>query len=96
MFNIVESVTKPDRSGGAFPFKDIPVGGGLLVVPTEGEEFDKLAMKVRNSVASFKKANKTYKLSVFTLAKNQELKINEESVSSEIETVLVYRNPDKE
>ena len=92
MFEIQENITKPERSNSTFPFKDIPVGGAMTVVPTDGESFEKLEMRVRNAVASFKKANKEFKLSVHTLAPEQELVVKNEAAVVETETILVYRN----
>ena len=96
MFEITENISRPERANSAFPFRDIPVGGGLLVNLTDDEVLDKVAMKVRNAVSSFKKANKTFDLSVHVVNVGQELLIEEDTVLVEEDTILVYRNPDKE
>jgi hypothetical protein len=96
MYEIQNDVVKPERANSTFPFKEIPVGGALVVAPSEGEAFDKLTMRVRNAVASFKKSNKTYKLSVHTLPCNQEILIEGRVNTFGVDTILVYRNADRE
>ena len=61
-FVISDNIQRPDRTNSTFPFRDIPVGGGLVVTPTGNEELEKVASKVRNAVASFKKSNKDFVL----------------------------------
>jgi hypothetical protein len=76
-FKIEEGIQKPARAS-EFPLNKIQIKGALTVKVTEGETLAKVAAKVRNVVAIFKKKNPEYKLSVH--------------IFKEANKVQVYRN----
>lgn len=82
---IEENITKPIRNNGTFPFKDIPMGGGLLVSLSEGEDLEKIAMKVRNALASFKKTNRDLHFSTFVLEEQKQVLVYRDATESETE-----------